>query len=56
MSTFICTPNALSQDGGHALGGQAGVAPLAGIFRDAGFTSVRRAAESEIHHVLEVRP
>jgi SAM-dependent methyltransferase len=56
MSTFVCTPNALSQEGGQALGGQAGAAVIGEVFEEAGFTRFRRAAEAEIHQVLEARP
>ena len=37
-STFICTPNSLSQDVGRALGAQAGEARLRDVFAEAGFT------------------
>lgn len=56
MSTFVCTPNALSQEGGEALGGQAGAAVIGEVFEEAGFTRFRRVAEAEIHQVLEARP
>ncbi len=56
MSTFVCTPNALSQDGGHALGGQAGAAAIGEVFQQAGFTRFRRVAEAPVHQVLEARP
>ena len=42
-STFICTPNSLSQDVGRALGAQAGEARLRDVFAEAGFTDLRRA-------------
>jgi SAM-dependent methyltransferase len=54
-STLLCTPGALAQDGPEALGTQAGEARLAGLLRDAGFTSVRRAAETPFNLVLEAR-
>jgi hypothetical protein len=38
------------------LGAQAGEARLADVFRKAGFTRVRRAAETPFNLVLEVRP
>ncbi|HET8763383.1 MAG TPA: class I SAM-dependent methyltransferase, partial [Gemmatimonadales bacterium] len=44
-STFICTPNSLSQEVGLGLGAQAGEARLAHVFREAGFSRFRRAAE-----------
>lgn len=56
MSTCLCTPNALSQDGGYALGGQAGPAAIREVFEQAGFTRFRTAAEAAVHRVLEARP
>ncbi len=56
MSTFVCTPNALSQDVGHALGGQAGQAAIREVFEKAGFTRFRKVAEGPVHQVLEARP
>jgi 2-polyprenyl-3-methyl-5-hydroxy-6-metoxy-1,4-benzoquinol methylase len=55
-STFICVPNALSQGGTRALGAQAGEAALRDVAIEAGFTRVRRAAESPFNLVLEIRP
>jgi hypothetical protein len=54
-STFLCTPNSLSQDVGTALGAQAGEARLAGILHEAGFSKVRRATETPFNIVLEAR-
>lgn len=56
MSTFVCTPNSLSQDVGEALGGQAGPAAIGDIFQKAGFTRFRQVAEAPVHQVLEARP
>ena len=56
FSTYLCVPNALSQDGGYALGAQAGEAAISQVVRDAGFTRVRRAAETPFNIVLEARP
>jgi 2-polyprenyl-3-methyl-5-hydroxy-6-metoxy-1,4-benzoquinol methylase len=56
FSTFLCVPNALSQNGGHALGAQAGEAALREIATAAGFTRFRRAAETPFNIVLEARP
>lgn len=56
MSTFVCTPNALSQDGGRALGGQAGPAALGRVMEEAGFTEFRMVAEAPVHLVFEARP
>jgi hypothetical protein len=56
FSTYLCVPNALSQDGGHALGAQAGEAAIREIVTAAGFTRFRRAAETPFNIVLEARP
>ncbi|MEW5974784.1 MAG: class I SAM-dependent methyltransferase [Acidobacteriota bacterium] len=54
-STTICCAHAIS-DGGHlVLGAQAGEARLAEVFRRAGFTHIRRAAETPFNLILEVR-
>ena len=55
-STMLCTPASLSQEVGLALGAQAGEARLASVLRAAGFTRVRRAAETPFNIVLEARP
>lgn len=55
-STFLCTPNALSQPGGRALGAQAGEAMLRDVFHEAGYSSFRRAAETPLNAVYEARP
>jgi SAM-dependent methyltransferase len=54
-SSVICTANALSQAPGTALGAQAGEAKLTALLTDAGFSSVRRAAETPFNIVLEAR-
>lgn len=53
-SCTICTPNSLSQDVGLGLGAQAGEKRLSEICREAGFTKVRRAAETATNMVLEI--
>jgi 2-polyprenyl-3-methyl-5-hydroxy-6-metoxy-1,4-benzoquinol methylase len=55
-STMLCTPASLSQEVGLALGAQAGEGRLANVLRSAGFTRVRRAAETPFNIVLEARP
>ena len=55
-STMLCTPNSLSQEGGTALGAQAGEARLKKVATEAGFTRFRRAAETPFNLVLEARP
>jgi len=54
-STVLCTAHAISENGGHALGAQAGEARLAEVFAEAGFSHWRRAAESPFNLVLEAR-
>ncbi|MEV0719647.1 class I SAM-dependent methyltransferase [Asanoa sp. NPDC050611] len=56
FSTFLCVPNALSQDGGFALGAQAGEAAIRRIATDAGFTRFRQVAETPFNLVYEARP
>jgi 2-polyprenyl-3-methyl-5-hydroxy-6-metoxy-1,4-benzoquinol methylase len=56
FSTFLCVPNALSQDGGYSLGAQAGEAAIQHVASDAGYTRFRRAAETPFNIVYEVRP
>jgi SAM-dependent methyltransferase len=55
-STLICTPASLSQEVGLALGAQAGEARLRGVLGQAGFTRIRRAAETPFNMVLEAKP
>ncbi|HEX8487613.1 MAG TPA: class I SAM-dependent methyltransferase [Propionibacteriaceae bacterium] len=55
-STVLCTPASLSQEGGMALGAQAGEAVLTDVIRQGGFTRVRRAAETPFNLILEARP
>jgi ubiquinone/menaquinone biosynthesis C-methylase UbiE len=56
FSAYLCVPNALSQDGGYALGAQAGEEAIGRIVTDAGFTRFRRAGETPFNIVLEARP
>jgi 2-polyprenyl-3-methyl-5-hydroxy-6-metoxy-1,4-benzoquinol methylase len=55
-STFLCVPNALSQPGGYALGAQAGEAAIRRVVTEAGFTRFRRAVQTPVNLVYEVRP
>jgi SAM-dependent methyltransferase len=55
-STMLCTPASVSQEVGLALGAQAGEGRLAKVLKSAGFTRVRRAAETPFNIVLEARP
>jgi SAM-dependent methyltransferase len=56
FSTLLCTPASLSQEVGLALGAQAGPARIAQVVNEAGFTRIRRAAETPFNHVYDVRP
>jgi len=56
FSTFLCTPNSLSQDVGLALGAQAGEARIKDVATAGGFTRFRRVAETPFNVVYEVRP
>jgi SAM-dependent methyltransferase len=54
-SVSLCCANAVA-DGGHlVLGAQAGEARLAQVFREAGLTHFRRAAETPFNLILEAR-
>lgn len=55
FSTTICTPASLAQEVGRGLGAQAGQKRLTEILNEAGFSHVRRAAETDTNMVLEVR-
>ncbi len=55
-STMICVPTSLDQPVGAALGAQAGLEQLSAIISQAGFTQVRKAAETPFNMVLEARP
>jgi SAM-dependent methyltransferase len=54
-STLICTPNALTQDTGVALGAQAGERRTREVVREAGFSQFRRAAETPFNLIYEAR-
>jgi hypothetical protein len=54
-STAVCTPCSRSQEVGLALGAQAGEQRLSGVMREAGFSRVRRTAETPFNIVLESR-
>jgi len=54
-STLLCTPCSLAQEGGMALGAQAGEARLRAIVTGAGFRTFRRAAETPFNLVFEAR-
>lgn len=54
-STAVCTPNALSQPVGLALGAQAGPANLEEALSGAGFGEVRVVAETDFNLVMQAR-
>ncbi|NRQ32396.1 methyltransferase domain-containing protein [Nonomuraea sp. NN258] len=56
FSAFLCVPNALSQEGGYALGAQAGEEPIRQVATDAGFSRFRRVAQTPFNIVYEARP
>jgi ubiquinone/menaquinone biosynthesis C-methylase UbiE len=55
-SAMACTPNSLSQEVGLALGAQAGEERLREVARQAGFSSLRRAAQTPVNLILELTP
>lgn len=55
-STTICLPMSRSQEVDAALGAQAGEATIRDVVTAAGFSHFRRATESPINLVFEVRP
>ena len=54
-STFICTPNSLSQDVGRAMGAQAGEPGMRAVFEEAGYSHFRRATETPFNIIYEAR-
>jgi ubiquinone/menaquinone biosynthesis C-methylase UbiE len=56
FSSYLCVPNARSQDGGYALGAQAGEAAIREVVLAAGFSEFRRAAQTPFNLVFEARP
>ena len=55
-STLVCTPSARAQSGGWALGSQATEAQLRSITEQGGFTRFRRAVDTPVNRIIEVRP
>jgi SAM-dependent methyltransferase len=55
-SLAVCVPNALSQDSGTALGAQAGEPRLREVFERAGYSRLRRAAQTPMNLILEAKP
>jgi 2-polyprenyl-3-methyl-5-hydroxy-6-metoxy-1,4-benzoquinol methylase len=56
FSTFLCVPNALSQEGGYSLGAQAGEEAIRRVVTAAGYATFRRVAETPFNIVYEARP
>ena len=56
LSTLLCTPCSRSQEVGLCLGAQAGEKRLREVVTAAGFSRIRRAAETPFNIVLEARP
>jgi ubiquinone/menaquinone biosynthesis C-methylase UbiE len=56
FSASVCVPASLNQEVGAALGAQAGEKRLAEMLGEAGFSRVRRAAETPFNMVIEARP
>jgi SAM-dependent methyltransferase len=54
-STTLCCAHAMSEQGTHVLGAQAGEARLADIFAKAGFGTFRRAMQTPFNLILEAR-
>ncbi len=55
-STVICVAHSLTAEPRTALGAQAGEARLTEVLQTAGFTRIRRAAETPFNLILEARP
>ena len=55
-SAVACTPNSLSQEVGLGLGAQAGEERLRKVARQAGFSDLRRAAQTPVNLILELTP
>jgi SAM-dependent methyltransferase len=54
-SLLVCVPASLSQEVGKGLGAQAGDSSLNQVFREGGFTKVRKAIETPFNRVFEAR-
>ena len=56
FSTNIGVPASLNQEVGAALGAQAGEKRLSEVLHEAGFTRVRRPADTPFNMIIEARP
>ena len=54
-STTMCCAHAISEQGTHVLGAQAGPRQLETVLRSAGFGTIRKAAETPFNLVFEAR-
>lgn len=54
-STALCVAHSLSENGGVALGAQAGAERLTEVFHDAVLSCVRQAAQMSFNIILEGR-
>ena len=55
-SAMACTPNSLSQEVGLGLGAQAGEERLRKVALEAGFSNLRRSAQTPVNLILELTP
>jgi 2-polyprenyl-3-methyl-5-hydroxy-6-metoxy-1,4-benzoquinol methylase len=55
LSTAVCVPSALSQDGGESLGAQAGPAALEDVVKSSGFSRFRIATKTPFNLVVEAK-
>jgi SAM-dependent methyltransferase len=55
-STTMCCAHAISENGTHVLGAQAGLSQLQSVLRSAGLGTVRKAAQTPFNLILEARP
>jgi ubiquinone/menaquinone biosynthesis C-methylase UbiE len=55
LSTSVCVPSAMSQDGGDALGAQAGPAALKDVVASSGFSRFRIATKTPFNLVIEAK-
>lgn len=55
-SLLLCVPSSLAQEVGMGLGAQASDSSLQDVFRQGGFTRVRKSAETPFNRIFEVRP
>ena len=54
-STTMCCAHAISENGTHVLGAQAGLGQLDAVLRSAGLGTVRKAAQTPFNLILEAR-